>query len=361
MRIFEYAFPAVRGIQAGHEYFAAMCPLTLASKLLDYRTLEVDLALPTQTTTNESRVKDIAAYIEENGKTYVLPPLIVIVDGDVHFEAASATQSGPDSGFVHLSVSTRLAVVDGVQRCRAIEAALRGRPDLGRETVSMMILVDPGFKRARQILADVKRHESIAARPLSLLYDTRDEISEIVRRLIQRVAVFVDMIELTKSSISNRSFKLFTFSAIYHATARLLSGQKDEPFERKLVIAVDFWEEVSRNMPDWQRAKERKVSPAQLRRDYIHSHALALAALARVGSDLLKGDSRSWRRRLKGIKTIDWRRDNAKLWEGRATIAGRLSKTRICVVLTGNAVKQHLDMPLTAAEGEAEERLQQRV
>jgi DNA sulfur modification protein DndB len=40
-------------------------------------------------------------------------------------------------------------------------------------------------------------------------------------------------------------------------------------------------------LPDWQQARERKVSPAELRRDYVHAHTLALAALGRVGCDLL--------------------------------------------------------------------------
>jgi DNA sulfur modification protein DndB len=53
---------------------------------------------------------------------------------------------------------------------------------------------------------------------------------------------------------------------------------------------------------------------------------------------------------------MDWSRSNTKLWEGRAMIAGRLSKARSCVVLTGNAVKRQLGIPLSAEEQDLERR-----
>jgi hypothetical protein len=39
-------------------------------------------------------------------------------------------------------------------------------------------------------------------------------------------------------------------------------------------------------------------------------------------------------------------RGNAKVWEGRALIGGRVSKVTINVVLTANVIKQALALPL---------------
>src|SRR5271165_135616 len=50
------------------------------------------------------------------------------------------------------------------------------------------------------------------------------------------------------------------------------------------------------------------------------------------------------------LKTLDRSRNNAKLWEGRAMNAGRLSKRGVNVVLTGNLIKRHLGLKLTAEE-----------
>src|SRR5208283_4064813 len=104
------------------------------------------------------------------------------------------------------------------------------------------------------------------------------------------------MTETVRSTISNRSFKLFTLSGIYHATGILLAGKQEQSYDDRLALAVDFWSEVSRQIPDWRRAKAREVSPADLRKTYVHAHAIALASLARAGKSLLKMRNRSWKR-----------------------------------------------------------------
>ncbi len=80
---------------------------------------------------------------------------------------------------------------------------------------------------------------------------------------------------------------------------------------------------MAKHIADWVLAKERKVSAADLRRDYIHAHSLALAALARAGSDLLTKHPRDWKQRLAKLETLDWSRSNTQLWEGRAMSAGQ--------------------------------------
>ena len=89
------------------------------------------------------------------------------------------------------------------------------------------------------------------------------------------------------------------------------------------------------------------MSAADLRRDFIHAHTLALAALARVGNALLSQHRNDWKGRLKKLESLDWSRANAELWEGRAMNAGRLSKRSVNVMLTGNLIKRHLGLPLT--------------
>ena len=112
----------------------------------------------------------------------------------------------------------------------------------------------------------------------------------ITKELIKRVDVFEGMTEMVRSKISNRSLKLFTLSGIYHATETLLSQKPKAPFAEKLALATQFWTEVANQIPDWSRAKRREISPAELRAWYVHSHAIALAALARAGRSLLEID-----------------------------------------------------------------------
>jgi len=54
------------------------------------------------------------------------------------------------------------------------------------------------------------------------------------------------------------------------------------------------------------------------------------------------------------LDTLDWARNNTKLWEGRAMSAGRLSKKTVNVILTGNAIKKHLGLKLSDDEQQVE-------
>ena len=254
-------------------------------------------------------------------------------------------------------IATRLLIHDGLHRRAAIESALQLNPELGNETISLVLYVDPGFQRSEQIFSDLKRHESRSSRSQGILCDGRDEVALITKDLVKRVEVFEGMTEMARSKISNRSLKLFTLSGIYHATKILLSQKQGVPFADKLALATEFWTEVASNIPDWSRAKRRELSPAELRATCVHSHAIALSALARAGRSLLEIDRRKWRRRLAPLRKLDWSRSNRQLWEGRAMIAGRLSKSNINTLLTGNVVKRQLRLALTPEERMAEERL----
>ena len=121
-----------------------------------------------------------------------------------------------------------------------------------------------------------------------------------------------------------------------------------------MALALEFWTEVANLIPDWRRAEAREVSPAGTRKNRIHAHAIALAAMARVGKSVINSNPRSWKRRLGALRSLDWSRTNASLWEGRAMIAGRLSKTNVSVLLAGNVIKRHLGLDLDFEQQEIE-------
>src|SRR5947209_14002116 len=131
---------------------------------------------------------------------------------------------------------------------------------------------------------------------------------------------------MEKSNLSLRSRKLFTLSAIYSATTALLSSLSDSLDGKCADVAISFWEEVAKQFPQWHQVREGKLVASEVRADYIHSHGIALQAIGRVGNVLLRESPKVWKRSLKHLSVIDWLRSNAKLWEGRALIGGRISK-----------------------------------
>lgn len=351
---FEYIFPAIRGVQAGREYYVSMCPLRLIPRIFLFDEDELRPELRAQRILNKQRIPEIARYLLNNPKGYTFSSLTASVDGKVRFEPLGQEDTERSVGRLHIPMNARFVINDGQHRRAAIEVALRDNPDLGDETVSVVFFLDVGLKRCQQMFADLNRYSVRPTTSLGLLYDHRDEFSLIAKTLVQRVPAFDGLTETERSTISNRSIKLFTLSGIYSGTQTLLSGLELGSPEEKIEIAAEYWTEVAKRIPDWQLAKDRKVTAADLRRDFIHAHTLALAALARVGNCLLSSTGKSWKPKLAKLDSVDWSRANSKIWEGRAMSAGRLSKRNANVTLTGNYLKQQLGLKLTPEEQELE-------
>ena len=125
-------------------------------------------------------------------------------------------------------------------------------------------------------------------------------------------------------------------------------------------LARSFWEAVAIHFPAWGQVRSGRIPASEVREGYIHSHGIALQAIGRAGNALLKQHPKVWKKRLGAIAAIDWSRRNAKLWEGRALIGGKVSKVMTNVILTTNAVKQGLDLPLEPDEKKVEQAFRRR-
>jgi len=360
MTRFEYIFPSIRGVQAGREFYISMCPLRLIPRIFLFDEEELRPELRAQRVLNKQRVPEMARYIVANPKDYTFSALTASIDGKVTFEALGPSGTERSVGALRVPMSAQFVINDGQHRRAAIQAALHENPDLGDETIAVVFFLDVGLKRCQQMFADLNRHAIRTTPSLGLLYDHRDEGASLTKEVMERVGVFHGLTETERSTISNRSIKLFTLSGIHNATQALLVGLDLKSREELASLAVEYWNEVARYIPDWLQAKDRKVSAADLRRDYIHAHTLALAALARVGNSLLSEHRNDWKGRLKKLGSLDWSRANAELWEGRAMNAGRLSKRSINVTLTGNQVKRHLGLPLSTEEQDIDSKLKKK-
>src|SRR5438309_7398969 len=90
---FSYVFAALRGVQAGGEYYVAMCPMKLIPKIFLFDEDEIPPDLRAQRALNRARIPEIAQYIVENPKEYVFSSITASIDGQVRFEPLA--ESGP--------------------------------------------------------------------------------------------------------------------------------------------------------------------------------------------------------------------------------------------------------------------------
>jgi DNA sulfur modification protein DndB len=355
---FEYIFPAIRGVQANHEYYVSMCPLKLIPKIFLFNEEELVPELRAQRILNKNRIPEMARYIVENRNNYVFSAITASVDGAVKFEPIAPSKATNRIGTLHIPMTARFIINDGQHRRAAIEIALKEKPELADESIAVVFFMDIGLERTQQMFADLNRYAIRPGRSLGLLYDHRDEEAKLTKAVVLKSYIFKNMIEMEKSSLSARSRKLFTLSAIHGATKNLLANLSIDSFDEKVELARDFWEEVSRQFKEWGFVLEGEMSAGEVRRDFVHSHGITLHALGNVGNTLMLKHPKGWRKFVVKIKTLSWLRSNSQLWEGRSMIGGKMAMASHNITLTTNAIKSQLKIPLTQEEKHVENAFQ---
>lgn len=353
---FEYQFPAIRGVQAGREYYVSMCPLRLIPKIFLFDEEELVPELRAQRILNKTRIPEMAEYITGNRDNYVFSAITASIDGTVNFEPMSDADELNRLGTLHVPMESRFIINDGQHRRAAIEMALKERPEVGDETIAVVFFLDRGLQRCQQMFADLNRYAIRPSTSLGLLYDHRDAKVQLAKLVVNKSGAFKKMVEMEKSSLSARSRKLFTLSAVYNATSALIGDQPVDNIEELAEHCGEYWDEVDKYIPEWRYVREAKMTSGEVRRDFIHSHAITLQVLGEVGHILMQQPN-TWRKKLSKLSAVDWSRSNHTLWEGRVLIAGRVQKARNNVVLTRAAVKNFLNLPLTPEEQRLENAL----
>jgi DNA sulfur modification protein DndB len=184
---FHYAFTSLRGVQGGREYYVAMCPLKLLQKLFLFDEDELAPEIRAQRSLNRARIPEIARYVVNNPGDYVFSSLTASIDGPVTFEPVA---DGLNVGTLTVPMTAKFVINDGQHRRAAIEAALKERPDLGEETISVVFFLDVGLKRSQQMFADLNRYAVRPTRSIGVLYDHRDALAVLARHLTHQVPVF---------------------------------------------------------------------------------------------------------------------------------------------------------------------------
>jgi DNA sulfur modification protein DndB len=332
-----------------------MCPLRLVPKLFLFDEASVPPELRAQRAINRARVPEMARYIVQNPRGYTFSALTASIDSRVKFTPLEDYDPEKRVGILQIPMESRLVINDGQHRKAAIEEALKVKPDIGHETIPVVLFVDAGLKRSQQMFADLNKYAVRPSRSLGVLYDHRDPLAGLVRELLLRIALFADRIEKEKTTISHRSVKLFTLSSVYQATKALLGKKKKQdavsPYEFEL--AIQFWTELPKCIPEWALLLQGKVTSAELRRRYVHAHGVVLQSLGSTGNSLITNNPTKWRSTLGELRSIDWLKNNRD-WRGRAIVNGRLSKAQVSVILTTNYLKHRLGLSLTADEGRVE-------
>ena len=233
---FVYKFPVVRGIQAGREYYIAMIPLKMLERLFPR---EDEYVLPeyrAQRKLNESRIPIISHYITENRDSYVFSALAASIDGEFKYISSKEIS---DIGLLEVSMDARFLINDGQHRKAAILDALNEDPNLGNETISVVLYEDAGLSRSQQIFTDLNKHAVKTSNSIAELYDSRDDIAVITRNVVSGVPFLNEFTDKEKELIQQVLY-LFGFykTTAINGTARyrkLMSDGKKLLIDKPLV------------------------------------------------------------------------------------------------------------------------------
>ena len=341
-----YTFPCVRGIQAKAEYYICMIPQGLLGKLFPEDYNDVAPEFRAQRKLNEARIPEIRDYIVNNRDSYVFSALAASVDGKLSF----IPTGDANIGYLQVDMNAGFLINDGQHRKAAILAAIEEDASLAEESIPVVLFQDHGLKRSQQMFSDLNKHAVITSKSLNTLYESKDEIAIISKRLVDEIPFFHKYTDKERDNLGKFSSNIFTLNTFYNANSKIIKKSK-ENLEQKYNYVFSFWTNVVENMVDWNEMARGELSKKDLRENYIVTQGITLIALGRLGGWLYNHPEFELKKTLAGLQKIDWLRNNAKDWRGRAIKPnGQISRSEKGIFLTYVHIKRLLGLPISTEE-----------
>ncbi|MCM1524184.1 MAG: DNA sulfur modification protein DndB, partial [Ruminococcus sp.] len=343
---------AVKGKQAGREYYVSMVPLKILSKLFITDTDTVSPEFRAQRRLNEARIPAIRDYILDNRETYVFSALSASIDGKYDF---CPYDKDGDIGILEVDMNTIFLVNDGQHRKAAIEEALKEDRTLGDETISVVFFEDKGLERSQQMFTDLNKHAVKTSNSISTLYDSRDELAVVTKEVIAQIPFFNQYTDKEKDNLGKNSSKLITLNNIYKANRKIIK-QGVTKSDGKFLL--EFWCNIEENIIEWQELMNKQISKMDLRQNYVLCLNVTILAFGILGAYYYTNPDINMSESLKKLKKINWSRDNLDDWGGRVIgDFGKVLSSENAVTLICNKIKQLLDIPLSKEEQIKEDKL----
>lgn len=343
----KYQFPAVKGKQAGKEYYICMVPLGLLGKIfLTDNNDDVAPEYRAQRKLNEHRIPEIRDYILDNRDSYVFSALAASVDGELKF---IPTSSQANTGLLEIDMDAIFLINDGQHRKAAIEAALSEDESLKDETISVVMYKDQGLQSSQQMFTDLNKHAVTTSKSLNTLYESKDRVAIITKNVVNSIEFLRKYTDKEKDNLSKFSSNIFTLNTFYTAHKRIIKIIGDDENSEKIIY--EFWCNVVNNMREWNEMDRGELSKKSLREDYITTQGLIILALGRVCEFLCSNNRIDMKQALKGLQKIDWLRNNEECWMNRAIKPnGKINRNEQGIFLTYVQIKRLLNLPITDEE-----------
>lgn len=203
------------------------------------------------------------------------------------------------------------------------------------------------------MFTDLNKHAVKTSNSISELYDSRDKLAVITRRVIQHNDFLNTYTDKEKDILGKFSSNLFTLSTFYNANKRITRGKTDYgSLEDFLNI---YWGCVVRHILPWNDLAKHELSKVDLRENYIITQSVMIQVLGRLGNYFYLHPDVSLEASLSMLENICWLR-SAQEWQLRTIRKnGRMINSEEAVILTCNVIKRLIGIRLDENEQRKEQ------
>jgi len=349
--MFNYSFPAVRGVQANSDYYICMIPLKILPKLFVVDNNDILPEFRAQRKLNYNRIPEIKDYILENRNSYVFSALAASIDGDFKFKELSN-----DMGILEVEMDSVFLINDGQHRNAAIQAALEEDDSLQNETIPVVFFADKGLERSQQMFTDLNKYAVKPSKSQNTFYDHKDPLSIMSREIVEQNEFLKNYTDVENDSLGKFSAKLFTLNSFYTANKYLIGGENKEINDSITSFCVKFWNTLVECISEWKLLENKELPKKSLREDYIITQSVVLYAFGKLGNYFLNNKISNFDIYMSKLSKINWLRTNSE-WEGRTIVNGKIVVKSINITLTYIKIKELIGIKLSDSEKQLNERL----
>ena len=112
----------------------------------------------------------------------------------------------------------------------------------------------------------------------------------------------------------------------------------------------EFWKQIVKNIPEWSELENKEITKRELREEYITTLGVTLLSFSRLGIFFKAESNDNMENYMSKLQEIDWSRSNP-VWKNRMIGEnGKIINNREAMLLTGNAIKKIIGIPLNQEE-----------
>ena len=284
MATYGLVIPAIRGKQGGRIFYSTNLPI--AALRVYFGAVEPALE-KSQRPIVASHVKDIERYILDNQNEYVLGALTYSSDTEGSFEVLGKDNSGFELGNLTFSAGTVFKSLDGQHRREAIMNAASENEGLAKDSIAVLIYVEPDLVNRRQMFSDMNSTPKKVSKSLNINYDNRDPFAIGAKSLITKHPMLIGRVEELAPRVKPDSDNFYSLASIQDTLKKLFVGSigrvKDPsmyPEERIVSRGMQFFEILLKARPEYAKAMNSHEELVRLREQTILFSSTTLRALA---------------------------------------------------------------------------------